>query len=181
MTRRTILHMQDALVIVGVIIVFCLAGCKASEPKKLSIEETEAITKQIDDATEELAPFIPQRIWKAHQVIRNILDRRDLRESDPRLAARAHRVMAGIYFAANTCVAPANSDVEIAVHKLGQNGWRNAAQELEESLRLDPSQTGASDIRATLQILKEEKMPLDQFDKLIGLLIVSLRNEPKKQ
>lgn len=196
-TRRTFLY-KSAMALIGLPLLACpdlepssppLGDC--SEPfravaaavvsEKLSGQEIETARRQVAEAAEEVIVFIPQRAWRAYQLIQDVVDNRILEESDRKLAAKAHRVMASVYFAAHTCAAPPRNQVEVAVHKLGQNGWIKTAQELEKSLRLDPKQPDASKLKKAIKKLRGERIAVTEFGELIDFLIMSIKENPSKR
>lgn len=184
MARRTTARVQGALAVMGVVLAACLAGCKAQQPEKLSSREAERVKSQIAEASSFTLNY--QSIWQANQLLQEVFRVKGLESSDPELAAKAHRVMAGVYFGARLVtlnpeiLLPEDQKICEVVKSLGQGGLIKAARELEASLQLDPTQADASKIRKALPVLRQGIIPGDQLGEFLDLLLMSFRDKSEK-
>lgn len=151
----------------------------------ISDKELEKARKQVDAAAEEVTLFSPQRVWNAHQLIQDVLSNKDIAKSDPEVVAKAHRIMAAVYFAANTCAAPPQKEIDYDVHKWGKDGWIKAAKEIEKSLSLNAKQPDASELKWAERELRQGtengNLNLTTFNKLTGVLITSIKKSSSKR
>jgi hypothetical protein len=86
--------------------------------------------------------------------------------------------MAGFYVTANLVKDlprsnPVQEEIQNAIQRWGLNGWPNAAEHLEQSLRLDPGQVHASLLRGALPDLRSSGIPVDHLQIILELLVVS--------
>ncbi|UCG56891.1 MAG: hypothetical protein JSU70_18750 [Phycisphaerales bacterium] len=147
---------------------------RRADPNVLTQEEIDGFRIEVNQAAQEVTIFDPDRISRAARLLGRALGDERLETADPTLAAKAHRVMAAVHFCADLCRSTSPD-----VKKLATNAYGKATYELQESLRLDPNQTDARELRTAIEKLKEMqssgRLPLLEYDGLIGTLVNSLK------
>ncbi len=129
---------------------------------EISSEQLKVSRNQIDEALAELGTsksfatladaigsFRPASVCKAGQLLQSTLKAKSLETADPKLAAKAHRAMAGVYCAA--FISPRSKGDCIFELVVG-DALTKAARELQVSLRLHPKQPEAAQVK---QIIRE--------------------------
>ncbi len=156
--------------------------------EKYSTQQANIIKSHIADAEKGMLPFEPQGIWQAYQHMQQALGTEGLEVSDQILAAKVHRVMAGVYFAVytistptvpNTSIpSPSISKAQEEVYRLSRNNpWGKAAKHLEDSLRLDPKQADSPKLKKTAELLgSAENLSADQYGEIMRLLVPASRD-----
>ncbi|HUT60282.1 MAG TPA: hypothetical protein VNA25_20750 [Phycisphaerae bacterium] len=141
--------------------------------------ELASISKRLDDAGKAIVPFDTEKIWSAYLAISDVLSKPGLEKADPKLAARAHRLMAGVYVCAEQISRTPStrlgqSEAERSVIGLGEGGWRKAGKDLEKSLRQDPTQPDAEKLKKYMEALKGDSIGMGQYFDILMLLVPAL-------
>lgn len=182
MGQILVAHMHGALWALGIILLLSPGGGEAQRLEKLSSQEMEAVTKQLAEAKEHLKPFLPDHLWHAHGLLQSVLGKSSVETSHPKLATKAHRLRAGVYYGASMIVGPPapglteeQRKIHEAVKRLGQDGWEKAAAQIKASLRLDPTQPDRAELSEAATVLGgKSDLPLDQFGRFMRLLMQPL-------
>jgi hypothetical protein len=139
------------------------------------------IRKQVDEAVAVLRPvtnavaigsFRREGVCRAAELLRPHLENTRLEAADPKLAAKAHRVMAAVYAAAFVCPWSRGD----CIHKLVVgDALTKAARELEAALRLYSQQPEAAQAREIASQLNRGKDPtIEELRRYLKFLTENL-------
>ena len=151
--------------------------------KKLTDAEIKKVSKKLSVVEATAVPYRPESIWKSYQALESVLKVDGLDVSSPKLAAKAHRLMAGVLVAAGVFVPEHEQAQDIPylakLKKLADNVCEKASSEVEKCLKLDPGQKNATFLEGAQKAILKGGIDPGMLSKYLAVLLPAWNKKPQ--